>query len=990
MHPNRAPSLPGPRAILLVATWFALSSPLRAPAEWPFETQTSGCSGVVPESRMDGHADRLIRRTDAGADAALLPGQHRAPELIGIRIQNFSPANAAINRFVGCWNAGGEFVRLELAFDGLLNPPGRVGLSTPDYAPFEFGPHPVSGFIEIDVDDNVNSGGDIDNPENMYPGNIARFGGLPTNPDLADRVALLGPDLIDFLAPTPHTERTGEDFHIALFGDLIDQTTEIAGDGDGVFESGEIWTIRGKLLHRAHGYAIFSAANGDGDYEPVVDIQFRHSPEADVTVISLVYPINNAGAAAMSGGPPQAVDNSSTNQNSILEALIDLAASAHSLSGPIHNDPAFPLIAPWETQNPNAFLDSAQWRITCHVGMAYPAQDPFGAFIAWTDAYPSAALGDFDGDGFVTSQDLTVFNAFLAQFDGLFPIDADNALNGRVTLSDFGSNFSLFDINYDGFIDDRDRTGIPVDGDMNGDQLVDLADAVEFVAALLDPASAFSACSAPQPFGACCIDAAFGPDLCFDGDPSDCLAQGGLFQGAGTSCNNDGCIFPVGACCAIGFGPTSSLCFEATSSECFQVGGVFHGLNSTCGDPLVHCGAFFDEGACCMNSPAQRCIETTQTECQVAGGIFQGVGTLCSDSQIPCTIQGSLSPCCVPQSGCVMLDADTCANVGGLPVTGAASCAGVNCPSPNAEGACCSQSAGAAACQEVTAAACIQFGGTYLGDGLSCANTQCGASPVRACCTSNAQCETLTVFDCLITGGIPQDVGVDCATAGCFSSNQSLGACCVEIPALGGERCIRISDVDCAAQGGSFAGFQTDCASAALNCQSSNGPATISPNTFVDVLLGRNTDATAVNAADIDRNSVVDGRDIQPYINLILENGDFGAGACCMTGFGAQSICFVASQLDCNAAGGNFHGVGTDCGSGCNPVESITMACCMPTGCADMTPLQCAVSGGVSDPDALHCAQRAARNRLQHCDMNADGRFDGSDVQMFIHRLMGN
>ncbi|MCB9863874.1 MAG: hypothetical protein H6820_11005 [Phycisphaerales bacterium] len=979
-----------PRAILLSATLIALLQPNRAPAQWPFETQTNNCNGILPVSQFDGVADRAIRRTDSGADSALQLGQHRAAELIGIRAGNWSPLNPTINRFVGCWNPSGHFLRLELAFDGLMNPPGRVGLSTPDYAPFEFGPHPVSGFVELDVDDNVDSGGDINNPENMYPGNIARFGGLPTNPELIDRIATLGVDNTGFLSPAPHVERSGEDFHIALFGDLIDETIEIAGDGDGIFESGEIWIIRGKLLHRAHGYAIFSAANGNGDYEPVVDLEFRHNANADVTVVSLVYPINNVGAAAMTGEIVQAFDNSSANQNSILEGLIDLSASVHSISPPLHNHPAFPLIQPWETQNPNASMDVSQWRITCHVGMSYPAQDLFGAFIAWTDAYPNAASGDFDGDGIVTTQDLGAFDAFISQHDGQFPIDADNAINGRVTLPDFGANFSLFDINYDGKVDDRDRTTVPLGGDINGDQHVDLADAADFVAALLDPAFPFAACEATPPFGACCIDAAFGPDLCFDGDPSDCQSQGGIFQGPGTTCAMDGCVFPVGACCVIGFGPSTTSCFEATLTECVQVGGTYYGLNTTCNDPIVTCESNFNEGACCLNSFEVRCIVMTSAECQGAGGAFQGVGTLCSDPQIACSNQATLSPCCLPQTGCVMLNPVTCVNQGGLPALGASACTEVTCPSPGATGACCMQSAGAVGCQELTASACFQFGGTYLGDGLSCTNTQCGSSPVRACCSPSGQCQTLPLFDCLLSGGAPQPGGIDCANADCFNVAQSVGACCVEIPALGAPHCIEMSDSDCALQGGDFAGIGSNCQSPAIACQGGSGPITTLPSTFVDVLLGRNNDADAVNAADVDRNSIVDGRDIQPYVNLLLGNGAFATGACCVSGFGAQSVCFIASNQDCDIAGGSFHGIGAPCTNSCDSMESITMACCLPNGCVDLTPMDCAASGGISDPDTLRCNQRRTRNRLQRCDVNADGRIDSGDIQAFVSRLLEN
>ncbi|GEM_PF-1548790 len=924
-----------------------------------------------------------------GADAALALGGHRAPELIAMRVGNWAPAANGATFFDGCWNPAGGFFRLELAFRGLLNPPGRVGLSTPTHAPFEFGPHPVSGFIEIDVDDNVATGGDFETPENMYPANVARFGGLPANPDLADRVAPLGVDFIEFLPQTPLVERAGEEFHIALFGDLIDTSIEVEGDGDRRFEADETWIIRGKLLHRAHGYEIFSGANGNGAYEPVVDIEFRHSSTPDVTILSLVYPLTNAAAAAFTGNAPQAPDSSSLNQNSILEGLLDLTTSLQSLSPALRNHPAFPLIAAWENQSAAACLNSSLWRVTCHVGMSYPAQDLFGAFIVWTDAWPGAAFGDFTADGVVTSEDLAAFDAFISAFDTLFPIDTDNAINGKVTLSDFAGNFSVFDLNYDGVVDDRDRSAIQLCGDMNGDRVVDLADLAAFADAILDPTTAGDPCENASPFGACCIDAIFGPDLCFDATLADCQSQDGLFQGVNTTCSSNGCVFPSGACCVQSFAQPTAFCFEATASECLQFDGAFHGVNTTCADIGVNCDNSGNVGACCMNSPAARCVELTATECQSAGGAFQGAGSLCSDPGVPCAIPAD-APCCLPFETCVMLDPVTCVNQGGIPLIDAESCAGADCPAPSAIGACCVTSAGAILCLENTATQCFQLGGAWLGENLSCVNAQCGAEPQRACCLPNGGCQSSSIFECLISGGTPQPGGVDCVSAGCIATNQTLGACCVEISGLATERCIVMSNTDCDMQGGVFAGVGMDCSAPLLSCIGPNVPVMVAPTTFVDVLLGRNTDPTVVSAADVDGNSVVDGRDIQPYIDALLGAGDFAIGACCVSGFSAQSVCFVGLKGDCDLAGGAFLGPDSQCDNSCGTFESITMACCLTEGCVDLTPLECAAAGGAVDPDTLTCGERKLRSLLRKCDMNGDNRVNGEDIQVFILRLMEN
>lgn len=977
-----------PWALTLLAGLSAFSWAARTHADWPIETQTVNCGGNLPIASFDGDSDRAIRRTDAGGSTALDLATHRAPELIGLRISNWAPQHPPHSLYSGCWGNGGPFVRVEVAFAGLLNPPGRVGLSTPAYAPFEYGPHPVSGFIEFDIDDNVNTGGDVGNPENMYPGNIARFGGLPTNSALFDRIATLGENIGGFVGDVPLVERSGEDFHIALFGDLIDETTEIEGDGDGTFEWGETWTIRGSMLHRAHGYAIFSSANGNGEYEPVIELEFRHDAAADVTLVSLVYPLTNAAAASMGNGAVQPPDSSSANDNSILEGLLDLKSSALAAGPALQQDPAYPLIEPWGVQAPSQFLNASNWRVTCHFGMSYPAQDLFGAFVAWTDIFPNAALGDFNGDGIVTTADVAAFDAFVAESDGDFSVDADGVVNGRVRLFNFGPNFSLFDINYNGVVDDVDRSAIPVDGDINDDLVVDLADAEAFAALLLNPQQSQSACNFSTPSGACCVDSAFGPDICFDSSNTECQAQAGHFQGAGTSCVTDGCVLPSGACCVRGFGTPSAFCFEATLSECTQILGIFHGFGTSCSDANLACETIPNEGACCMNTPSIPCRRVTQAECAAAGGLFQGVGTLCSDPQIPCTIPMESVPCCHPINGCVLMEPLLCSNQGGLPFIGATSCGEVECPGPNESGACCVAGGGALTCLDTSASACFQFGGSFLGDGTSCANTQCGDTTLRACCLPPAGCQALTVFDCVISGGTPATLGTDCANANCGFSSQTTGACCIQLPGLAAERCVTVAGTDCAQQGGSFSGIGSDCDGPTIPCPS--GPLVIlTPSAFVDVLLGRILEPEAIAAADIDGDGVADGRDIHPYIALLLGGNTASTGACCVTGFGAQNVCIVASESECDLTGGTFSGIGTFCdGPNCPTIDAINMGCCLPGGCTDMPPAACGASGGTSDPDALLCEQRARRSLLQQGDVNHDGRVNGRDIHAFIERLL--
>lgn len=983
------PSISRPRTGFLLAAICLAFTGDAAFGHWPLETQSIGCNGNLPVSQLDGRIDRQVRRTDLGADAELAPGSHRTPDILGVRVGNWAPNDATTSLFDGCWFGSGAFVRIEIAFDGLQNPPGRVGLLTPDHAPFEYGPHPVSGFIEIDVDDNVDSGGNVNNPENSYVGNIARFGGLPQNPELHDRIAKSGVEIGNFVGAGPFVERNGEDFHLALFGDLINSTTEQAGDGDNVFEAGEAWRIRGKLFHRAHGYTIFSGANGNGEYEPIVDVEFRHSIGNDVTVISLVFPLTNAAAAIADGNGVQSPDGNSANQSSIQEALLDLHSSVLNLNPQLRDHPAFPLIAPWETQNPSSYLDATQWRITCHVGMSPAAQDIAGAFITWTDAYPSATLGDFNGDGFVTALDLAEFDLFVQQHDGLPPYDIDNAINGRVTLQDFGPNFSMFDVNNDGVVDDDDFDAIPLDGDINKDRVVDLLDADAFTSILVGAAPPPSACSASNTsVGACCNEAPFGPDLCFDGTESDCLNQGGVFQGAGTSCVTNGCTFPVGACCTSGFGAPTTVCFDATLSDCIQVAGTFLGTNTQCGDPNLTCESFINIGACCFNSPASPCQQMSPQNCQNLSGAFQGIGTQCSDPQIGCTTPTDPVYCCSPFAGCLMIDMNDCVNQGGIPFPEATSCQETGCPSPNANGACCLSNGGALTCVDTTSASCFQLGGSFLGGSTTCANAQCGSIALRACCIPGFGCRELPTFECVVSGGVPEPVGVECTPNSCLIGGATIGACCVSIPGIIGEQCVRLSDQECAIQGGAFSGFGSQCGTSAVPCQNPLSPL-LSPPEFVDILLGRVTDPTAIASADYNEDGSADGLDIPLFIDSLTGISFASTGACCLTGFAQSAICFIASEANCTSIGGMFGGGGSSCtNNSCSIPESISVACCLPVGCSDMTPSDCAASGGTSDPDALGCAQRAVRSRLQVCDMNHDDRLNGLDIQAFVERLL--
>lgn len=701
-------------------------SHLHAQVNWPPSEGVKYCQNAnVEVTTAEGEVD-FPRDTSGFAAAGPTLLFSRPPSLAGIQIGVWSPADAMVDLFEGCWDTNGNFVRLELLFDEFHNPPGTVGLVNFTYTPFQYGTDPIYGWIDIDIDANINTGGETNNVDRRYTGNIARFGGLPTIP-LANRVARSGQDNDNNPFTTPPVERSGEDFHLALFGDLTQSIEHRLGDNDNQFEPNESWILTGHYLHRSHAYENFSSANGDGSYEPLCQLEFRHFPTFAATRITLVYPLNPAGSAEQAGidvvNIP--IDSDATNDNSLAEAMLDLVDVVNQLppGSPLFNDAFFNLMAPWGNANPNQFLDPTTWDITALVGTAYPQQDFFGALVAWTDAYPRPMLGDLNGDGDISPADVIAFNARLQFIDGQFPFDVDNNINGTVTLPNFGPNFDLLDLDYNGIIDDADRQMIVILGDLNADFLVNELDVAALVAILLDPTAASSLCPDTSEFGACCLFND-GFDVCTETNSNTCTSQGGLFQGTGTNCSIDGCPLSLGACC-VPPGAFQSDCVDLTPNDCAIFNGIFLGPDTSCATHQVACNPSGPIGACCLNiGSLPPCAQITAADCQTLGGVYRGDNTGCNPFTGDCPLGGD----------------------------------------PNSPGACCLNSPTGVTCQITNANNCDVDGGVFLGPNTTCNNQNCSgpASPPVACCLGGAQCVDTNLLSCIAQNGIPIAIGVGC------------------------------------------------------------------------------------------------------------------------------------------------------------------------------------------------------------------------------------
>jgi hypothetical protein len=450
-------------------------------------------ASAQPVIMYDPPGDAVIRRTDEGNNGPINPAVQRLPDILEMRIGAFAPVTPWADLFSGSWDAAGGFMRFDLVVAGRMNPPGYLDLADedPSYDPLHFGPNPIFGWIEFDMDANEDTGGELSRPDYRYLGNVGRFGGMPQGAWFANRVAYDSTAFDHDITTAPFVDRSGEEFHLAFIGEDIQQVTVVVekpGGNPAIFEDGEVWQLSGDLFHRSHGWEpfAFQCPYRSGRYMPVVQLQFAHDIATDRTTITLVYPLTNAASASMIGPdqPVESNDGCDDDQNSIEEALADLQFSAAYASPGDRLDPDFDLIAGWEYEDPSAYLDPTAWRLTALLGTAYPNGMNNDARYIWTDIWPNVRVGDFNGDCDLDAADLALLNDYIASRDGLVGFDEGPPGDGMIRINNFADQFSLFDSNYDGRVRQSDWM---LAGDMDLNQLLNANDVDDFVQALLDP-----------------------------------------------------------------------------------------------------------------------------------------------------------------------------------------------------------------------------------------------------------------------------------------------------------------------------------------------------------------------------------------------------------------------------------------------------------------------------------------------------------------------
>ena len=424
--------------------------------------------------------------TDSSADTGFRPTGSLAaphfsvqPDLLSLTIRGWLPTSQA-DPYTGAEvpAAGAHIFRLDLLVDGLVNPPGPLALGGAPWSPGEFGDDPLYGFIELDIDGQSNSGGELEPVARVrYLANVARFGGLPTG-SIGAHAAQSAADYDGVFLTEPVFEESGAEFTLVLCGcfqpTLISQT----GNGDGRLDTGETMIVRGRFFERMQAVAPFAGSFGGSDfglYDPDVDLRFANDAQLDETTVSLVYALDQTGASILTGEPEQPMDLSLYNHTSLAEGLNDLILTSEGAFGPITDPAVFELIREWQNRPLADVLNVLDWDATALLGGSYINQGA-GALYVWTDTGFNATFGDMDTDGFVTPADQVAIANTITSMDG-GPTDADGFVNGSVQIVNFGPNFNLHDLDNNGFINAADINALPTTtGDLNGDGRVNGVD----------------------------------------------------------------------------------------------------------------------------------------------------------------------------------------------------------------------------------------------------------------------------------------------------------------------------------------------------------------------------------------------------------------------------------------------------------------------------------------------------------------------------------
>ncbi|MFN0150455.1 MAG: hypothetical protein ACKVU1_07060 [bacterium] len=155
------------------------------------------------------------------------------------------------------------------------------------------------------------------------------------------------------------------------------------------------------------------------------------------------------------------------------------------------------------------------------------------------------------------------------------------------------------------------------------------------------------------------------------------------------------------------------------------------------------------------------------------------------------TTQTGGGACCLPNGICVTENAESCASAGGTYEGDGTTCAATNCPQPPSE-ACCFFDG---TCQFLTPVLCAAQTGTPQGPGSTCETAECPVRTASEACCFDCGCTDRPPAECVAFGGTPMGPGTICQTVQC-------GDCLTEACCLPDGSCADLTPAECSAAGG--------------------------------------------------------------------------------------------------------------------------------------------------------------------------------------------
>lgn len=430
----------------------------------------------------DPRGDAAVHGTSQNPLGPLNPAG-TAPDLVELTLSGWRSDMPATDPYVGQVQPpqSSHLFRLELRFAGLINPPGPLQGGS-EFDPYRYGPSPLYGFLELDMDRDRDTGGELGAPAaTRYLANVGRFGRLP-DASILGRAAKWGVEVDGVFATAPQYERSGCDFLLSLCGCYPVSLVSEAGNGNGIFESGETFVVRSAFFQRAGGYkdGCFSFGGVSiipGMYDPWVNLRFSHNAAANETTVTLVYALDMEGAAQLAGESTQPMNYSAADHTSVAEGLQDIIDGVPFLPT---GSPVWHLARRWEGREVEDALDPTRWRAYALFGSCY--QTPQSSNFIWTDTGVEEVPGDMTGDGIPGPADAAkVLDAITEHDAGPWDGDGFACENQSIRIVGFGENFCAYDVDGDGIIDLRDIRYYCV-GDFNRDGQLNVNDFIAFAA----------------------------------------------------------------------------------------------------------------------------------------------------------------------------------------------------------------------------------------------------------------------------------------------------------------------------------------------------------------------------------------------------------------------------------------------------------------------------------------------------------------------------